>query len=352
MEVVVPDGLVVERHLQRVAHPDVSEGPLLCQLDGRRCLVSERDREELHARVGFLELQRAGDRLDPRDTHLPGDINLTRPQRRDDGRLLVHLQQHELVDIGQAVARVLLVVLPVVGVPVIGDRGGADELVHHEGTGADQLVGIVERVESLRWECPDVAVVEQLPMRVRMRLRELDHQRQLVGGRYRLHGDEPGSPRVRRGLLAGKPADALLSVVVRGHVVSGQLTPIYRRLVVKEHVVAELVDIGQRIRVLPALGQVTGHDDLGPVGREVTDTAVGSPVRLANLVRHRSRNQPCAVGNPRVAMVVGSGQQHGGEGPAMLRLEHHHAGGGIFDHLFLSRHGRTDPERGHHQGES
>ncbi len=221
VEVVVPDGLVVERHLQRVAHPDVGEGPLLCQLDGRGCLVSERDRKELHTRVGFLELQRAGDRLDPRDTHLPGDIDLTRAQRRDDGRLLVHLQQHELVDIGQAVSRELLVVLPVVGVPVIGDRGGADELVHEEGPGADQLVGVVERVEGLRWECPDVAVVEQLPMRVRMRFRELDLQRQLVGGRYRLHGDEPGSPRVRCGLLAGKPADALQSVVVRGHVVSG-----------------------------------------------------------------------------------------------------------------------------------
>ena len=251
MEVVVPDGLVVESHLQRVAHPDVTERPPGTDLYSRRRLVSKRDWKELHTRIGFLELERAGDRLDPRDTHLPGDIDLTRSQRRDDGRLIAHLQQHELVDIGQTGPRELLVVLPVVGVPVIGDRGGADEFVHHEGPGADQLVGVVERVEGLRWECPDVAIVEQLSMRVRMRLRQLDHQRQLFGGCCRLHGDAPGSPRVYRGILAGEPADALQSVVVRGHVVSGQLTPIYRRLVVKEHVVAELIDVGQRIRVPP-----------------------------------------------------------------------------------------------------
>ncbi len=235
-----------------MAHPDLAEGRLF-RFDAQARLAAEPDREELHARDIFLELHRVGDRLDPRDTRLPADIDLARPQCRKPGRLVAHHQQHELVGVGQAVPRELLVVLPVVGVPVKRDRGAADELVHHEGPGADHVVGVGDQVEGLGRIYLVSAVVQQRRERALVRLRQLDLEGQLVGGRHRLEG-ESQSP--RRGLFTGKPADAVPSIVVRGQVVGGQLATVHRRLVVKEHVVADLEHPRQRIRVLPALRQV------------------------------------------------------------------------------------------------
>ena len=231
-------------------------------VEGQRRVRREHNREQLHARVGFPEVQHAADRLDPRDTRLPADIDLARPQCRKPGRLVAHHQQHELVGVRQAVPRELLVVLPVVGVPVKRDRGAADELVYHEGPGADHVVGVAEHVEGFGRIYLVLAVVQQRRERALVRLRQLNLERQLVDGRYRLEG-EGRSP--RRGLLAGKPADAVPSVVVRGHVVGGQLATGYRRLVVKEHVVADLEHPRQRIRVLPALRQVAHQGALGIV---------------------------------------------------------------------------------------
>ena len=334
-EVTVPDGLQVDRHLQRVAHPDVAEGRLMI-FEAQRRLGSERDLEELHARVGFLEVQHAADRLDPRHTIVPGEIDLTGPERRNPGLLVAHHQHHEPVDVGQAVPRVLLVVLPVVGVPVKRDRGAADELVHEEGPGADHVVGVVDHVEGLGWVCPDVAVVEQLPMCVRVRPRQLDHERQLVGGRYRLDRDLAGSPAVPpHGLLAGKPADAEQALVVCGHIVGGQLAPGYRRLVVEGDVVADLEDVGQRIRVIPALGQVPSNDAQGEIGRELAKAAVECPVRYAQLVQRRSRDQPGTMIEKGVAVIDRVFEEYSREGPAVLRLEHSFTGGGIGHVLLL-----------------
>ena len=209
------------------------------------------------------------------------------------------------------------------GFPVKRDRGAADELVHEEGPGADHVVGVVDHVEGLGWVCPDVAVVEQLPMCVRVRPRQLDHERQLVGGRYRLDRDLAGSPAVPpHGLLAGKPADAEQALVVCGHIVGGQLAPGYRRLVVEGDVVADLEDVGQRIRVIPALGQVPSNDALRKVGRELAKAAVECPVRYAQLVQRRSRDQPGTMIEKGAAVIDRVFEEYSREGPAVLRCTH------------------------------
>ena len=189
-------------------------------------------------------------------------------------------------------------------------------------------------------------------MRVRVRQRQLDHERQLVGGRYRLDGDLVGSPAMPpHGLLAGKPADAEQALVVCGHIVGGQLATGYRRLVVEEDVVADLEHPRQRIRVLPALRQVPSNDAQGEIGCELAKAAVDCPVRQAQPVQRRSHDKPRSVPDPVVAVLKRECYQRSGNGPAVLGLEHHLAGCGVFDHLFISRHGRIDPKCGHHQGE-
>ena len=133
-----------------------------------------------------------------------------------------------------------------------------------------------------------------------MRPRQLDHQRQVVGGRYRLDGDGRAP---RRGRFTVKPADTVPSVVVRGQVVGGQLATGYRRFVVKEYVVVDLKLPCQRIRVLPALRQVAGQDTLGIVDHQGVDTAVDCPVRQAQSVQRRSQEKPPCVADPRVAVL-------------------------------------------------
>ena len=147
-------------------------------------------------------------------------------------------------------------------------------------------------------------------------------------------------PTGERSWPANLPMANKQALVVRGHVVGGQLPTVHRRLVVEEDVVADRVDVGQRIRVLPAFGQVPSQYALGPVGRKLADTPVGRPVRDTQLVQRCSHHHPSGVAEPRVAVVGRACPEYRGEGPTVFRLQHLLAGGRVGHVLLLGGHCR------------
>ena len=112
-------------------------------------------------------------------------VDLASTHGRDACRLVRHHQSDQLVDVGQAVLGVLLVVAPVVGVLDPGHGAAVDPVRQHEGTGTDQVppVGdvavLLDRLGGV-YE-PDI-VVDQHQQRIEGWIDQLDLDRVSVGG--------------------------------------------------------------------------------------------------------------------------------------------------------------------------
>ena len=111
--------------------------------------------------------------------------SLPRAQCREPGCLLFHEEGPELVDVGEAVLRVLLVRAPVVRISGIGPRYAVGIVGQHEWPGADHVPPIrivAVLLDYLPRQYPVVRFIEDCAQCAERRLLQFHDNRILVGG--------------------------------------------------------------------------------------------------------------------------------------------------------------------------
>ena len=250
-------------------------------------------------------------------------------------------QELDGVRVGQTVVREFRVEAPVIIDLGVGPGAALQHVGQLIGAGSGHVAPVLnvsELIDHLAGDDEPMLGDEHAAERGESGLLQLEFHRGVVGSRNRLPLDvaDVEAPRTVRARLPAVHSEQEPLPTV-GDIVRGELPAVHRRLVVPEHAVADLEHGGERIRPLPALGQLSDEGLVGQEQRGVADLApVDRPVADAELLVDQADKASRGVAEigvdplwlevhdrPDRAAILGRGDHLAG-----ARVEHHLLFGG------------------------